>query len=303
MRARVLTAAASIAIAAVGAIALDASPAWAGDGSGAYTSTSGAAEVSGGTLTVDAGVTTWTPPSGSHWATAAKSDPPPTGKPNPNQPYGCTYSAGGAQATAMIGVGGPQPGQWVFPVCAGPGVIDPMPPFWVTGAQPPAAVVVQASPVTVALHAARQLALSSPSIEMAPPPGHPQLVGVATWLWVDPAGWHPFTASTSAGDVTTTATAVPSKVVWDMGDGATVTCDGPGTPYDPADPGGSTACSYTWPAPGSFTVTATTYWSVTWTATGAAGGGSLGLLAGPAAEVAVTVTQSQAINTAGAGGS
>ncbi len=302
MRARVLTAAASVAIAACGSIALDASPVWAGDGSGAYTSTSGAAEVSGGTLTVDAGVTTWTPPSGSHWATAAKSDPPPTGKPNPNQPYGCTYGAGGAQATALIGVGGPQPGQWVFPVCAGPGVIDPMPPFWVTGATPPAAVVVQASPVTVALQAARQLALSSPSIEMAPPPGRPQLVGVATWLWIAPATWQTLSASASAGPVTTTATAVPTKVVWDMGDGSRLTCDGPGTPYSASDPNGSTSCSYVWPQAGDFTVTATVYWSFTWTAAGAAGGGNLGVQAGPPARAQVAVTESQAINTPGPGG-
>ena len=57
------------------------------------------------------------------------------------------------------------------------------------------------------------------------------------------------------------------------------------------------ACSYTWPQAGSYTVTATVYWSVTWTAVGAAGGGNLGLQAGPAAEVPVTVTESQAINT------
>ena len=284
----------------VASLALAPGTAWAGDGYGQTNYAN--VEASGGQLTVQAGHTYWTPPTQSRWATAGQSDPPP-GKPNPNQPYGCTYSVGGASATATLGVGGPQPGQWVFPVCAGPGVIDTMPPFWVSGAQPPAAVVVQASPVVVAEQALRQLALGSPAIEMAPPDGSPQLVGVATWLWVDPAGWHPFTASTSAGDVTTTATAVPSKVVWDMGDGATVTCDGPGTPYDPADPGGSTSCSYTWPAPGTYTVTATTYWSVTWTATGAAGGGKLGLMAGPPAEVAVTVAQSQAINTAGAGGS
>ena len=200
----------------------------------------------------------------------------------------------------MIGVGGPQPGQWVFPVCAGPGVIDPMPPFWVTGAQP-VATVAQVSPVMVAQQALRRLSLGSPAIRMAPPTGAAQLVGVATWLWIDPAAWKAVSASASAGPVTTTATATPSKVVWDMGDGATVTCEGPGTPYDAADPGGSTTCSYTWPAPGSYTVTATAYWSVTWTAVGAPGGGNLGVMAGPPAEVPVTVTQSEAINTVVAG--
>jgi hypothetical protein len=42
---------------------------------------------------------------------------------------------------------------------------------------------------------------------------------------------------------------------------------------------------------------------VTWTAVGAAGGGDLGLQAGPAAEVPVTVTESQAINTLTGGSS
>jgi hypothetical protein len=300
VRARLVTAVLFGVVTAGVVVVLGEPIAWAGDGSGGYSSTSGAVEASGGTLTVEAGVTTWTPPSGSHWARAAQADPP-SGKPNPNQPYGCTYSAGGPSATAAIGVGGPQPGQWVFPVCAGPGVIDPMPPFWVTGAQPPAAVVAQVNPVVVALQAVRQLGLGSPTIEMAPPTGHPQLVGVATWLWIDPGAWKMLTASASAGPVTTTATAVPTKVVWDMGDGDTVTCAGPGTPYDPNDPNATTDCSYTWPGPGTFEVTATIYWSVSWSAQGTPGGGNLGVQAGPAAGVAVQVVESQAINTAGPG--
>ncbi|MGH8997061.1 MAG: hypothetical protein ACRDYB_13715 [Acidimicrobiales bacterium] len=247
---------------------------------------------------MSAGHTFWTPPSGSSWAKSAQSDPPP-GKPNPNQPYGCTYGAGGAQTTALLGVGGTQPGEWVFPNCSGPGVIDPMPPFWVTGAAPVAATV-QVNPVALSQQAVRQLGLSSPVVEMAPPDGAPQLVGVPTWLWIDPAAWKALSASASAGPVTTTAVATPAKVVFSMGDGGTVTCDGPGTPYDPQDPGATTNCSYTWPGPGSFSVTATVYWSVTWSATGASGGGSLGLEAGPPSVVSVRVVESQAINTPGA---
>jgi hypothetical protein len=251
------------------------------------------AQASGGELTVQAGVTEWTPAAGSAWAKATQSDPPP-GKPNPNQPYGCTYTAGGPSATATIGVGGAQPGQWVFPVCAGPGVIDPMPPIWVANATQAA---VQVDPAVVAQQAVRQLAFGSPTIEMAPPDGDPQLVGVATWLWIDQGAWRTLTATATAGTVTATATASPSKVVWDMGDGNEVTCDGPGTPYRSSDPNGTTDCSYTWSEPGSYQVTATVYWSVTWTAVGAPGGGNLGLHAGPAAQVVVQVTESQAINT------
>jgi hypothetical protein len=290
MRAR-LVASALVAACCVSLLA-QSGMAWAGDGYGqsGYAN----AQASGGQLTVQAGQTYWKPPSGSTWAKQADSDPPP-GKPNPNQPYGCTYTAQ-PSATATIGVGGAQPGEWVFPECSGPGAVDPMPPVWVTNAQP-GAVTVAVDPAVVGEQAVQQLGLGSPSIEMAPPSGSPQLVGVATWLWIDPGAWQDKTASASAGTVTATATAAPSKVVWDMGNGGSVTCDGPGTPYSASDPNAATDCSYTWPQAGSYTVTATVYWSVSWTAVGAAGGGNLGLQAGPAAEVPVTVTESQAINT------
>jgi hypothetical protein len=61
----------------------------------------------------------------------------PPGKPNPNQSYGCTYTAQ-RSATATIGVGGAQPGEWVFPECSDPEAVDPIPPVWVTNAQPAA---------------------------------------------------------------------------------------------------------------------------------------------------------------------
>ena len=274
-------------------------PAWAGDGYGQNNYSN--AQASGGQLTVQAGHTYWTPPATSSWATKGSSAPSP-GKPNLNQPYGFTYTAGGPSVTASLGVGGPQPGQWVFPVCAGPGVLNPMPPFWVSGAQPPAAGAVQLAPAVVAEQAAKQLGLGSPTIEMAPPDGSPQLVGVASWLWLGPGSWRTVTASATAGPVTTTATATPTKVVWNMGDGDIVTCAGPGTPYSASAPNATTNCSYTWAQAGTYQVTATLYWSVTWTAIGAPGGGNLGLQAGPAAQVAVTVTESQAINTPTGGG-
>jgi len=294
MRARVVIS--TTVAAGLGLVLAGAGPAWAADTGGENTFAN--AQASGGQLTVQAGVTHWTPPADSTWSKQADSEPPP-GKPNPNQPYGCTYTAQ-PSATATIGVGGAQPGEWVFPECSGPGAVDPMPPVWVTDAQPEA-VTVAVDPVVVGEQAVQRLGLGLPAIEMAPPSGSPQLVGVATWLWIDPGAWQDKTASASAGTVTATATAAPSKVVWDMGNGDSVTCDGPGTPYSASDPNATTDCSYTWPQAGSYTVTATVYWSVSWTATGAAGGGNLGLQAGPAAEVPVTVTESQAINTPTAG--
>jgi hypothetical protein len=289
----------SAVLVAGGLLVATAGPAWAGDGYGQNSYSR--AQASGGELSVQAGVTRWTPPQGSSWAQSTQPDPP-SGKVNPNQPYGCTYGAGGPSATALLGVGGPEPGQWVFPNCRGPGVIDPMPPVWVTGAMPVAGVAPVA-PVAVAEQAAKTLALPSPVIEMAPPEPSSQLVGVATWLWVSPASWHPLVAVATAGGVTTTAVATPTKVVFDMGDGASVTCVGPGEPYDPSSPDATTDCSYTWSAAGTYRVTATIEWSVTWSASGTAGGGTLGVEGGPAGSVTVEVVQSEAINTAVFGGS
>lgn len=198
MRSRLLTVGVAVA-AIVASVLTEAGSAWAGDPNGQYGWTS--AQVSGGQLTVQAGHTYWTPPSGSSWATSTKSDPPP-GKPNPNQPYGCTYQDD-PQAQQVLGAGGPTPGQWVIPTCAGPGVIDPMPPFWVANPQA-AAQTMQVDPVAVGQQAAKQLGFASPSIEMAPPPGSPQLVAVATWLWIDPGAWRTLTASATAGPVTAT---------------------------------------------------------------------------------------------------
>jgi len=153
---------------------------------------------------------------------------------------------------------------------APPGGVDPISAAWVTGAKPPA-VTVQVTPIVVAEQAAKTLGLTSAVIEMAPPDGHPQLVNVATWLWVNPAAWQPVTATAAAGPVTTTAVAAPAKAVWTMGDGSTVTCNGPGTPYDTLKLEASTSCSYMWSTAGTYTVTAAVYWTITWTTADAAG--------------------------------
>jgi hypothetical protein len=260
--------------------------------------TTASATVSGGTITLKAGVASWTPSAGSPWGKRAQPDPP--GRPNPNQPYGCTYFVPTATYQQLMGTAGPMPGKWVIPACAGPGAIDPMPPIWVVN---PKTQALPASPAVLARQALSKLALPVPVIEMAPPADREQLVNVATWLWIDPVAWRGMSAAASAGPVTATAHATPAEVLWSMGDGQLVTCLGPGTPYDPAAPAATTACSYTWTKSsaaqpgGAYQVTATVYYEATWAAAGAPGGGSLGLLPGPSAHVAVRVAQSEAINT------
>ncbi|MGW9121980.1 hypothetical protein ACWGRV_36145 [Streptomyces sp. NPDC055663] len=73
--------------------------------------------------------------------------------------------------------------------------------------------------------------------------------------------------------LTVTATAKVAAIRWDMGDGTTITCNGPGTPYT-ADHGNSTSpdCGHRYKRSaadqpdGRYKGTATATWTVTWTA-------------------------------------
>jgi hypothetical protein len=161
-----------------------------------------------------------------------------------------------------------------------------------------------ADPRTLAAQALQRTPLPDPVIRMSPEPPVPQLVGLATYLWVDPAGWGPRTASASAGGVTSTVTATPERVVWDMGQGETVVCRGPGRPYAPGVPADAPgACTFTYRFSSArsarpdrtFTVTATVHWHATWTATGAPGGGDLGTVE-RSASVGVLVAELQSLN-------
>lgn len=80
--------------------------------------------------------------------------------------------------------------------------------------------------------------------------------------------------------MTVTATARLDRVVWDMGDGRSTTCTGPGTPWSPgAGNGNSPTCGYTFRASSvrqpdqRYTITATSYWTIDW-----AGGGEAGTI-------------------------
>src|SRR5699024_10357103 len=57
-------------------------------------------------------------------------------------------------------------------------------------------------------------------------------VGVPVWFWLDSNECETRTDSASAGGHTVRVTAKPSKVVWKLGDGQSVTCTGPGTKYE-----------------------------------------------------------------------
>lgn len=151
--------------------------------------------------------------------------------------------------------------------------------------------------------AADRASIPLPAIRLSPPVGADQVVNVPTWLSIDTAQWRPVTSSATAGTVTATATAVPESVTWSMGNGDTVSCAGPGTPYQRggAAAGQQPDCSYTYRgssarAPGgTFTLAATVSWRVSWVATGAPGGGVLGTVT-RTSQVPVRVAEIQALN-------
>ncbi|MHB1713020.1 MAG: hypothetical protein ACYCV7_16790, partial [Acidimicrobiales bacterium] len=178
------------------------------------------------------------------------------------------------------------PGGWYTMTCTSAGVSTTV-NGWVSNAPAPSAVPA-VSPHAVALQAENSLQLPSPSVHFDPPAF--SVVNVRTWVWLSPAMWHAYTVSASAGSVTATATATPVSSVWNFGDGTTLTCAGPGTPYrtDLPASGQRTSCAHTYavssmgqPSPdgnpndAAFRVTATVTWLVSWTAQGAPGGGSL----------------------------
>lgn len=160
---------------------------------------------------------------------------------------------------------------------------------WSATPPPAAGPGVFTDPTAAAAAAEASIGLPSPWIRLDPMPF--SVTGVATWMWIDPSLWHSYSASASVGSVTAVATASPVFVRWDMGDGAVVTCEGPGTPYRSALPaaGQTTSCSHVYRQssigqPSSvagnandaaFPVTATITWAVSWSSSVAGAGGSL----------------------------
>jgi hypothetical protein len=140
------------------------------------------------------------------------------------------------------------------------------------------------TPEQLAQEALAKIHLLGARIGLAPDPNGSGLVGEPVWMWtaVTPGTWGPQSASASGGAITVNLTAKAQKIVWDMGDGHSVTCDNPGTAYSPSyGEKDSPNCGYRYPRAststsnphGRYHITATTYWTVTWN-----GGGETGVL-------------------------
>jgi hypothetical protein len=146
---------------------------------------------------------------------------------------------------------------------------------WVPdGEQAPAQPAID--PEVLARRAVDSMRLDGPDVA-SPRPGGKYTVGVPMWLWVRQGEntYGPATASASAGAVTVAATARVTSIRWIMGDGTTVTCAGPGTPYRGSERMvGSPDCGHRYThtssaQPGErFSLTVTSTWTVDWEVTG-----------------------------------
>lgn len=194
----------------------------------------------------------------------------------------------------------PPSGAWYVYKCAGEGYRDALyrPPVWIADGQP--GPVPLPSPAELAAQARNQLQLPAPKIK-ANPAGD-QLVSLPTWLWLDRSSWGDVSATASVPGVSVTAVARPTSVTWSMGDGGSVTCTGPGSPFPAGgDPkSASPDCGYTYKTSSAgqradaFPVTATVNWTVTWS--GAGQGGTFPNMM-TSASVAFRVAESHGIAT------
>jgi hypothetical protein len=123
-----------------------------------------------------------------------------------------------------------------------------------------------------------QLPLNAPSVGPDPKLNKWKMaaVGYPLWVWAEgPA--HVGPVSDSVGGLSVSLDARLTKTVFRMGDGESITCVGAGTPYKKGVRAGTPSpnCGYRYEKPslpkGTNTVSAISYWAVTWTINGTSG--------------------------------
>lgn len=195
----------------------------------------------------------------------------------------CYYKVMSPQpdADTAPGMGEPQEGFLAYEArCATSGSPSEWDYVWAWFREPPDGTPV--TPAELARRATDSMTLLGPDIRTSVRAGGTGLVGVPVWFWTTtgPTRWGPNSATASVPGLSVTATARATKIVWQLGDGTTMTCTGPGTPYD-AGAGriSSPTCGHTYQrssarfATQAYPISATTTWQVSWV-----GGGQSGAL-------------------------
>jgi hypothetical protein len=243
---------------------------------------------------------------------------------------GNIISGGGGRDSAGNVIQPGIPGAWYVQICGGHLVAL----FFVPdGAAPPARIVK--SPMMLAAQARSHLTAAAPQVQMSPAsttdgPGTPlasahwQYVNVPAWVWLWPAHWKPLHATATVPGVSVTATATPAQLVLSYQDGIggtrQVICNGPGTPYSdqlaaaeftamPDPKPGLTSivapspdCGWVWRHSAAespdekLEMTAYVVYDLSWTVTGAPGGGKLPPLNSATSTYRVVVGEIQALN-------
>ncbi|WP_372492823.1 hypothetical protein [Micromonospora foliorum] len=144
---------------------------------------------------------------------------------------------------------------------------------------PPAGFGAPPNPEELARRALASISLLPAPLGVAPRKRvGPGLVGLPVWMWSEKKTdyFGPIHAEETDRGLRVEITAEVTRIVWDMGNGDTVTCPDEGTKYEPTgDRAGRTSpdCGYDkgYQKAGTYQVTATTYWTVTWRGGGQSG--------------------------------
>ena len=175
----------------------------------------------------------------------------------------------------------PSPNGWSLVLCTGGDSMSPVETMhiWPRGdALPPS---VRDGLVEAAVDSL-EVPYLTPQTSPAGTPEHPLVTGLETWLWVDAGQWKAVAAQASIPVATVTATAVPTLITWDPGDGSPRTaCDGPGEAWSAGRPANTEApCGHVYRRTsgsangGAWPLSVTVTWDVTWSCEPGCGSGS-----------------------------
>lgn len=120
----------------------------------------------------------------------------------------------------------------------------------------------------------REMQLSSPQIASTPQdPNTPGAVGLPVWFWADdpgPTTTGPNSVTATAGRFTVTATGTMTGLTIATGDGETIDCAGPGTPYPGSGIEPSPDCGHTYEQTsadqpgGVYHLDVQAHWTIAW---------------------------------------